>query len=164
MYTGTSEKSIIVFLGNLLMSDDKIGIILGERLKEKLEKKGLKVEILEKTGFELIDYLSGYEKAVIVDSVVTGKKTGELTIYDLRKVDFIPSPSPHASGILDAIYLMDALGLSPPQECYLIGIEVKDPYTISESISPVLEKRIPELEKKVFNIILSLLFKQNLPP
>lgn len=152
-----SKNSIVIFLGNLMMSDDKIGIILGGKLKGELEKRGLRVEILEKTGLELIDYLSGYEKAVIVDTTVTGRKAGEITVYNLRKASFTPSPSPHASGVLDALFLMDVLGLKPPRECYLVGIEVEDPYTVSEDISPGLKRQIPELERKILNTILAIL-------
>jgi Ni,Fe-hydrogenase maturation factor len=42
-------------------------------LKEKLESEGHEVEILEKTGFSLIDYLENRDEAVIVDSIRTGR-------------------------------------------------------------------------------------------
>jgi len=81
------KKLLVLFLGNPILADDKIGLVLGEMLKPMLESEGHEVEILEKTGFSLIDYLENRRAAVIVDSVKTGKhEVGE--IVTIRPEDF----------------------------------------------------------------------------
>ncbi|RLE77483.1 MAG: hypothetical protein DRJ44_01915 [Thermoprotei archaeon] len=153
-----SKSVIVLFLGNSILTDDKIGLILGEKLKKKLENLGYKVEILEKTGLELIDYLSGYDLAVIVDSIKTGKyPTGSILLFkntDLEETTLFKSP--HYSGVFDSIKLMEVLNLNPPRETYVLAIEVENPYIVSESLSPNLQAIIPFLVKKVFKKILEV--------
>jgi len=147
-------KPLILFLGNSILADDRIGLIIGEMLKETLEAEGKDVEIIEKTGYALLDYLEGREKVIIVDSVITGKhKTGEivnLEPHDLRR--FSPSAS-HYAGIPESIELMKQLGLGPPENFKIIGIEVEDPYTISTKISPKLETEVNQIAEAIHKIV-----------
>jgi Ni,Fe-hydrogenase maturation factor len=53
--TRNTKGVLIIFLGNAILSDDRITLTLGEMLKEKLESEGHQVEVLERTGFSLID-------------------------------------------------------------------------------------------------------------
>lgn len=152
-----NKKPLIIFLGNSLLSDDKVGLILGERLKERLEADGIDVEVLEKTGLALMDYLEEREMVVIVDSVVTwGTKIGEVVSLKPRELkDYAPF-SPHYVGVPEAILLLEELDLNPPKHLHIIGIEVKDPYTISEKLSEELSKKLEELEEKIYRRIKEL--------
>lgn len=150
------KEPLILFIGNSLFKDDKIGLILGEKLKPILEDEGLQVEVIDRSGLSLIDYIEGREKVVIVDSIITSRHpVGEVVNVDLNDVERHSIWSPHYVGVPETLKLMEELGMPTPRELYVIGIEVIDVYTVSEDISEELEKKIEEIASKVYSIIKS---------
>lgn len=151
------KKLLVLFLGNPILADDKIGLVMGQMLKPKLESEGHEVQILEKTGFSLIDYLENRQEAVIVDSVKTGThEVGEIVTIkpeDLRQ--YAPLTS-HYVGIPEALEMMSKLDLSPPEHIHILGIEVEDPHAISEEMSRKLKERLGELSEELHNTISSI--------
>ncbi len=145
---------LILFLGNAMLSDDRIGLMLGEMLKEKLESEGHEVEILEKTGFSLVDYLENKDEAVIVDSVMTGRhQVGQVVSLNLDDLQQYAPFTSHYVGIPETLRLMRQLDLNPPTRLRILGIEVEDPYTISEKISDKLASRLNELAQEIHKMI-----------
>jgi hydrogenase maturation protease len=151
------KKLLVLFLGNPILGDDKIGLVLGEMLKPLLESEGHEIEILEKAGFSLIDYLENRRDAVIVDSVKTGKhEVGEIvTVKPEDFQQYAPFTS-HYVGIPEAVKMMRQLDLNPPEHIHILGIEVEDPYTISEEMSQKLTERLNELSEGIHRNISSI--------
>ncbi len=151
-----NNKSVI-FLGNYLFRDDKVPLLIGESLRDKLERDGFTVYIVEKTGYILMEYLEGMDIVFIVDSIKTGRyEIGSIIV--VKPEDFkIYSPlSPHYVGIPETLKLMSMLNLNPPKHTIIIGIEVEDPYTLDESISPSLAPIIDTISKKLYREIISM--------
>jgi len=153
-----NTKPLVLFIGNYLYSDDKIGIIVGEKLKNKLINEGVDVEIMEKMGYSLIDVISNREIVIIVDSVKSSKwEIGEVMLLNIDEVDMYTPRSPHYSGLPEMLKLMKSLELGMPMKIYVIGIEVKDPYTISENLTPELVSKLDEIINKVYKMIRDIL-------
>jgi hydrogenase maturation protease len=151
-----TKKPLALFLGNPILSDDKIVLAVGEMLRKRLESAGYEVEILEKSGFSLIDHLEDREEAVIVDSVKTGRyEVGRVISLSLADFEQYAPFTSHYAGIPDALELMKQLDLNPPRHLRILGIEVEDPYTVSENMSEKLTKRLSQLAEETFSIILS---------
>ncbi|MCS7119395.1 MAG: hydrogenase maturation protease [Archaeoglobaceae archaeon] len=149
-------KDLVLFLGNSIFKDDQIGLIVGERLRDILIKDGYEVEIVEKTGLALMDYLEGRNRVIIVDSIMTSKaNTGEVIEVDLEEVKYCSIFSPHYFGINEAVKTMELLELNPPKELKIIGIEVKDVYTISEDITDELKEKLEDIVERVYRKIRS---------
>ncbi|MCS7125874.1 MAG: hydrogenase maturation protease [Aigarchaeota archaeon] len=147
------EKSrpLIVFIGNSIFRDDRIGLIVGEKLRDNLMRDGCDVEIVEKTGLNLIDYLEAREKVVIVDSIMTSRhRIGEVLEIDIKGIESETVWSPHYIGVLETIKLMEMLSLDPPKKLMIIGIEVSDIYTISNEISKELEEKLDTITMEVY--------------
>jgi hydrogenase maturation protease len=126
-------------------------------LKPMLESEGHEVEILEKTGFSLIDYLENRRDAVIVDSVKTGKhKVGEIVTVKPEDFQQYAPLTSHYVGIPEALKMMTQLDLNPPEQVHIFGIEVEDPYTISEEMSQKLTVRLDELSEEIHKNVLSI--------
>jgi hydrogenase maturation protease len=158
------KKLLVLFLGNPILADDKIGLVLGEMLKPMLESEGHEVEILEKAGFSLIDYLENRRDAVIVDSVKTGKhEVGEIvTIKPEDFKQYAPFTS-HYVGIPEALKMMRQLDLNPPEHIHILGIEVEDPYTVSEEMSRKLTEKLNELSEVIHKSISSIARGASMP-
>ncbi len=151
-------NTLILFLGNPLFSDDKIGLVLGEKLRDQLVSLGLSVEIAVKTGFAIIDYMEGYDRVIIVDAIHTGKlRPGEVVVLPEDSIKGTSLLIPHYTGIPEALKTMRALGLSAPRKVFLIGVEVVDPYTISDKMTPEITGKLDEIIEDVKKEIISLL-------
>ena len=145
------KRPLALFLGNPIFSDDRIGLAVGEILKEKLREKGYDAELSERGGLEVIDYLEGRDSAVIVDAVKTGKAApGDVLELSIEELKVYAPRSPHYAGVPEAVDLMLQLGLNPPRKLKVIGIEVEDPYTLSEKMSEELERRLEKIAEEVY--------------
>lgn len=65
-------KTVILGLGNPILTDDAIGIRIAQKLKEKKPK----LEVIEtsEAGMALLDLITGYDKFIIIDSMRLLKK------------------------------------------------------------------------------------------
>lgn len=153
-----NNKPLILFIGNSLFKDDKIGLIIGEKLKPILENEGFDVEVLERTGLTLIDYIQDRECVIIIDSINTSKHpVGEIVEVDANCLQASSIWSPHYMGLPETLKLMQALGFTIPRKLYIIGIEVTDVYTVSEEVSEELARKVEEISAKIHEKVKSLL-------
>lgn len=151
-------KPLILFLGNPILKDDKIGLIVGERLREALVSEGCDVEVADKVGLNLIDYLEGRDKVVIVDSVAApNRRIGEVVELDVSDVRPPSVLSPHYVGLPEALRIMEALDLSPPRKLYVIGIGVSDVYSVSDELSEELKAKLEGVVESVYKKIKEVL-------
>ncbi|MEN2975295.1 MAG: hydrogenase maturation protease [Candidatus Caldarchaeales archaeon] len=152
------KKPLIIFIGNPLFKDDKIGLMIGEKLRESLLNIGYDVEIADKTGLNLVDYLEGREEVVIVDSITaSGYQIGEIVELDIDSLSSYTIWSPHYIGVPEAFKIMEILELNPPKKLYILGIKVSDVYTISEELSEELQDKLDIIVEEIYHKILKLL-------
>ena len=65
-------KTIILGLGNPILSDDGVGNRVALELEDKLaQRQDVTVIETSMSGLSLIDMLAGYDKAIIVDAIQT---------------------------------------------------------------------------------------------
>lgn len=143
------KKLLILGLGNELLSDDAVGILAARALREKLKDKADVVESAL-SGMALLDLFIGYERAIIIDAVKTGR-TPPGTIFELSPTDLgaVTAPSPHYAGLPELIATAHALKLDFPKEIKIFAIEVADPHTIGSRLSPAVAHALEELVQRV---------------
>lgn len=148
-------KTIVLGLGNSLMSDDAIGLMVVERLAQENRDSrlfsGMEFKTSEKVGLNLIELLQGYEQAVIIDTIITGKHhPGEIIEFSLDQLPSNPRlRCPHDADFKSAIELARKTGLKMPEKVIILGIEVLDNLTFSPELSPQLAKLFPSIIKKI---------------
>jgi len=140
------KKSIVVGLGNPILTDDGVGNKVAEILKNKV---GPEVEVVEASlaGFNLLDLLTGYDTAILVDAIQTkGGKVGD--IYKLNKDDLAFSQrlaSVHDINLYTAWQLGDQLGVKLPEKLIIFVVEVDDVLTFSEKLTPKIAEVVPKV-------------------
>jgi len=147
------KKSVIIGLGNDVLGDDAIGLITARRLKIFLNNN---IDIFESPngGLELLDYLEGYENALILDSLYTNKyPAGYITTYSIN--DFIPfqSSTPHYIGLPEVVSIAKELNISIPKNIIVLLIEVMNPFELSTKLSSIIENKKEEYYLKSLEII-----------
>lgn len=138
-------KAILIAIGNPNFKDDGIGLKIAEFFDGNIDK----VTLLN-IGFNLIDSLLGYDKALIVDGVKTGNKPGSIIEFDTNFWGNVYASGTHNLSIFEIIRI--GYSLFPeemPKEIKIIGVEVEDVETLSRQCSPSVESAIPEVVRRI---------------
>ena len=109
-------KPLVLGLGNELLSDDAVGIIA---VREICREDPERADFIECSisGIALIDIMSGYQQAILVDAVHTGKyPAGTVIDLDPDELRLVRSPSPHYAGLPELMALARELNLDYPTD------------------------------------------------
>jgi len=142
-------STLILGIGNPILTDDRVGIEIAHKIKEENPK----LEVIEtsEAGISLLDLVVGYDKLVIIDSIKTvNGKAGEL--YKLELEDLKPAKdfsSSHGIGIATAFKLGERTGYSMPKYISIYAVEVKDNTTFGEQCTEEIRERIPFITKQI---------------
>ena len=141
-------KTIVVGIGNPILGDDGVGIHISRELqKNKHFSSDVTVEEAQTGGMNLLDLISGFDHAILVDAVsLNGCTHGEINRYDLSDLPTVHSQNPHDVSLSEAISLTKALGHSSvPKKIIIIGVNLKQiPREFTETISPEIQACIPQ--------------------
>ncbi len=101
-------------------------------------------------GFSLLDIVSGYEKLIIIDSILTGEKEVGF-VHEIKIEDLLVNSlkSSHYASIPDLYLLSKKLNIPFPEKIFILAIEVKDPFEINENFSDEIKEKILEIENKI---------------
>jgi hydrogenase maturation protease len=142
-------KTLILGVGNPILTDDGVGIKISHRLKERNPE----LEVIEtsEAGFALLDFMAGYDRLIIIDSIVTEKgKPGEL--YKLGIEALRPAAelsSSHGIGIATAYEIGQRLGYRMPKHISIYAVEIEDNTTFGEECTGEVEGRIPFITEQI---------------
>ena len=145
-------KTIILGLGNPILSDDGVGNRIAQELEDKVaQRQDVTVMETSLSGLSLIDLLAGYDKAIIVDAIQTKEgRAGQ--IYRLSPDAFNNTrhaSSPHDVNFATALELGSKLGMAMPKHIVVYAVEVTDITTFSEEFTPKVKQAIPECIKRI---------------
>jgi len=134
---------VILGLGNDLLGDDGIGLLAAEALRE-CEGPQVSVRTTAQSGLYLIEYLQGFEDAIVVDSVA-GDRPG--AIRELRGADVqeVSVPSAHYVGLPEALALARVSGLCVPRRLRIFGVEIDVAQQIGSAPSAPVVACLPRL-------------------
>ena len=138
-------KTIILGLGNPILSDDGVGNRITQELESRLSKQDVSVMETSMSGLSLLDLLVGYDRAIIIDAIQTVEgKTGQ--IYRLTPDVFNSTrhaSSPHDVNFATALELGNRLGMAMPKQIVIFAIQVADTSTFSEECTPEVKQAVP---------------------
>jgi len=139
------QDILILGIGNLLLKDEGVGVHVVERLREIPLPENVEVLDGGTAGLDLVDFIGGRKKLIVIDAVNAGEKPG--TIYRLTEENLDIKPkaitSFHEIDFLDALHMSEVMD-SRPEEIVIIGIEPKD-MSGGLELSPEVEERIPRI-------------------
>lgn len=146
-------RTLVLGLGNELAGDDAVGLLVARALLVELDGVADVVES-SASGLALIEILAGYDRAVIVDAILTGRAPpGTITEMGMADVGRVVAPSTHQAGLPELAAVASRLGLGFPSETAVFAVEVVDPYTLgvglSEPVAAALEELIGRVRERV---------------
>lgn len=144
------EKVVVLGVGNLLMSDEGLGV----RCVLELERAGglpAGVRVVEggTSTHELLEDLEDLDVLVIVDAVAAGQQPGAVLRFEGSQVPaaFSNTFSPHQHGINDLLASLAFLGRAP-RRVILLGVQ-PERLALGMELSPTVEAVMPELKRRV---------------
>jgi len=139
-------EALVLGLGNDLVADDGFGPAVARECKVHLGDRGdVAVEEAAAAGLRLLDLLSGYRRALILDVVQTGRvPPGTLLDWPLpNSASAWTLGGSHQCDLLTALTLGRSLGFALPEEIAVLVAEASDLSTIREELSPAVAAAVP---------------------
>jgi hydrogenase maturation protease len=149
-------STIVIGIGNPVLSDDSVGIKVAHTVARALgTRSDVETRELWAGGLRLMEALTGHERAIIIDAIVTeGGKPG--SIYTLKPSDLRQSRNTcctHDAGFQEALELGAMLGLNLPQQITIWAIEADDVESFSENLTRDVECAVPKVVEGVMRQI-----------
>jgi len=144
------SRILVLGVGNVLLSDEGIGIHALELLEQRYALPP-EVEVIDggTSGMDLLDQLANRERVLLVDAVKTGDPAGTLVRLadDALPAFFRTKVSPHQLGLCDLLAMLQLRG-EGPGELVLQGMV---PFSLGThlGLSPEATARMPELVARV---------------
>lgn len=144
VHTETKErkmKTLVLGIGNPILTDDAVGILVVRSLK------GISADIVEAPlgGLSILDHIQGYQRVIIADAVKKGDPPGTVSILkedELKRA--LHASSSHDISFSEAVELGKILFPEEmPTQFVVVGIEVTDTETFSETPTEPVRKAIP---------------------
>jgi hydrogenase maturation protease len=147
----TGNKVLLLGLGNDVLTDDAVGLIVVRHLREEFASHvSVDVEETAEMGLALLDFMVGYREVLIVDSIQTHRTApGTLTELDPQALHSLTGRTPHFLGVGETLALGRQLGLAMPERVRVLAIEVADALTLATRMTPELEEALPRILAEV---------------
>ncbi|MCK4643452.1 hydrogenase maturation protease [bacterium] len=147
-----ANSTLILGIGNPILSDDAVGIRITEEIKELYPE--VDTEVASTSGMELVDCMEGYDRVIIIDSVKTGEHPPgtllEIPMEELSKAVNISTF--HNLNFPTALELGKRYLGKMPEKITIYAIEITDNVTFSEKCTSEVEDSIKSNAKKIMKI------------
>ena len=148
-------KILVLGLGNPLLGDDGVGWRVAEVCAARVEmlhavsRRGPRLEIdnSSRGGLSLMERLIGYDRAILIDAINTGRKpAGSVASFRLEE---LADPnaghlaSAHDATLQTALALGRTLGVRLPSDVIVVAVEAANVYDFTEELSPAVAQAVP---------------------
>jgi hydrogenase maturation protease len=131
-------KTIVIGIGNPVRTDDAVGLVVARVLRKRLaDEAAIDVTELWAGGLRVVEAMVGYDRAVVIDAMATGKQPAgtvrRLSMADLGGAKNLTCV--HDTSLSTALELWRRSELPLPGDISIWGIEGKDLQTLGEELT-----------------------------
>jgi len=147
------HRVVVLGVGNLLLSDEGVGVHVAKKLMEMNLPPGVQVVEGGTDGFKLMNVVTEADRLIVVDAVKGGEAPGSVYRFDIKDAPTYPDAyktSVHQIGILEVVHLSELVGKTP--ETTIIGVEPKS-LDMGMELSPEVEAKLPKIIELVLQEI-----------
>jgi hydrogenase maturation protease len=132
-------KTLVLGLGNPLLGDDAVGLKVAALVRERLgERAGVDVAEEEAGGLRLMERMTGYDRAVLVDACVSGTAPGTIRRIGPDELPTQRTAIAHGIDLPRALALGRSLGLPMPEVVRVVAIEADSVLEFREYMTPAV--------------------------
>jgi hydrogenase maturation protease len=144
-----SKKTIVLGIGNPILSDDGVGIRVAQEIKRKVPDA--EVRELSVSGLAILDEIEGYDRLIIIDSMKTGKNPpgtlSKLKMEDLKYAMHLSSY--HSVNFPTAMSLGKKFYSNIPGQIEIYAIEIRENTVFGEKCTPEIENAIGNITEQI---------------
>ena len=136
--------TVIIGMGNPLLSDDGVGIAVARAVAERIQRLDLTVTELHTGGIRLMEAMAGFKRAVVVDAMLSGAPPGTLREFDPS--GFVTTKntfSSHDTDFATAYELGRMTGVPLPEQVAFWGIEAREFDLFGERFTDEVAAAVP---------------------
>lgn len=145
-------RVVVLGVGNILLSDEGVGVRVIERLPLAYRLPP-EVEIIDggTCGMEMLEDLENLDALIMVDAIRAGKAPGTpiRLAGDAVPVFFKTKLSPHQIGLSDVLATLELVGKAPKYTT-ILGIQPVS-LALGMELTPEVEEKMPELMRLVID-------------
>jgi hydrogenase maturation protease len=147
--TNAVNHTLVLGLGNPILTDDGVGVKVAERVRDALPPDApVTVTEVSVGGLTLMEAMVGYDRVILVDAMQReGLAPGaveRLTLDDLRAISPTQhSASPHDANLVTALETGRRMGLHLPEEIVIYGVGVVNVLDFGDAPTPAVAAAIP---------------------
>jgi len=148
--SSSPQKIVILGVGNLLLSDEGVGVHVANALMNMNLPPEVSVVEGGTDGFRLLNVITETDRLIVIDAVKGGAESGSIYRFDIDDVRNCPvgfKTSVHQIGILEVIDLSELIGKRP--HTTIIGIEPKS-LEMGMELTPEIKAKIPRVIELIF--------------
>ena len=149
-------KTLVLGLGNPILTDDGVGIRVARFLESGLGgAPGLDVAEASVGGLRLMQVVAGYDRVILVDAIQTAQgQPGEIYLLTLDAFcTTLHSGCSHDMDLFTALELGRRLGMDMPEDVHIVAIEAADVLSFGESCTPQVEAAIIPAAQEVLRLL-----------
>ena len=169
-------RTLVIGLGNPILGDDGVGWRVAEEVQRRLQiadfrfqsepaesqsaiynpKSEIEVDCFALGGLSLMERLIGYDRAIIVDAVTTGRPPGTVSRFrldDLPGFSTAHTSAAHDTSLQNALRVGRTMGAHLPGAVIVVGVEARSVYDFSEILSPPVAEAVPVAARLVFELL-----------
>ncbi len=148
-------KILVLGLGNPILGDDALGLKIASAVRSRLPRgSAIEVDEEHRGGLRLMERLVGYDAAIIVDAIVTGRSAPG-SILHLRPDDMPTqhSASGHDVNLPTALRLGESMGLQVPKDVRIVAVEAESVLDFREDCTPAVAAALSTAAEDVLDQI-----------
>ncbi|MCL4249858.1 MAG: hydrogenase maturation protease [Anaerolineae bacterium] len=151
-------KTLVIGLGNPILTDDGVGIYAVRALREMLPPD-VPVDVVELSvgGLRLMETMVDYDRVILIDALwAPADRRGEVLVFDARDMpETLNTRSTHDADLPTALRIGRALGAHLPEDAdiQIVAITAYDVLDFCEQPSPPVLEAIPLACEAVLDLL-----------
>jgi len=153
------NKTLVLGIGNDILTDDGIGPKICDFLKETYKNKSIHFEKLNVGGLEILEFIQGYETVIFIDAIKTlNGQIGDVYLFTPDNFkETLHLSNLHDTNFITALALGKSLEFQIPQKMYIIAIEIKEDMVFSEYFTEELAVKYKQIKKELVDLMNELI-------
>lgn len=156
-------RTIVVGLGNPILTDDGVGVLVAyavdRYLKGNCPTPDIYVTEASVGGLRLMELMVGFDRAILIDAYQgrDGAPPGtihRMNLDDLRNASYTQhSASPHDTSVSTALDLGLRMGMHLPEKIDIFAVEVENVLDFNDTPTPAVAAVIPAVTEAVLEAL-----------
>lgn len=145
-------KTLVLGLGNPLLTDDGVGLRVARELRSRLSgRPDVVVEEDFWGGLRLMERMVGFDRSIVIDAICCGDTPGTIHRLHVQDMPTQHTASAHDATLSTALRFGHRVGaaLPDPDDVLVVAVEAADVTSFGEECTPQVDAAIPRAVETV---------------